>query len=193
MSNAPAAYGMRDYSASNPSIQPSLQHSYYSSRQTPPRTPSPTPSEVEELRKPVVDLRSLANPKRFLTKKNLRQYSFVAAPLKLTLTLYFIATAWTITLVVILVLVVLMSLYHRQIVDWLTPVSNKLRKFVLRTCICHSNAEYFVIRLPGGWIIPIAILFIISFPPVRSFYPAFLLSFDCVASNMALAAIVVRS
>jgi hypothetical protein len=72
MTDAPAAYGMRGYAASNPSIQPSIQQSDYASRQSPPRTPSPTPSDIEELHKPVIDFKYLFNPKKYLKKKNIR-------------------------------------------------------------------------------------------------------------------------
>ncbi|RVD80158.1 uncharacterized protein DFL_008064 [Arthrobotrys flagrans] len=55
---------------------------------------------------------------------------------------------WWILLIVIIVITVLISVYHEQIVKWLTPVSQKIRS------------------LSWGWIIPIVILFIISFPPL---------------------------
>nr|XP_031864511.1 uncharacterized protein CI109_000426 [Kwoniella shandongensis]KAA5531583.1 hypothetical protein CI109_000426 [Kwoniella shandongensis] len=55
---------------------------------------------------------------------------------------YYLVTA------IIVVLVCLMSLYHDEIVDWLTPVANWMK------------------ALPGGWTIPIAIFFVISFPPL---------------------------
>ncbi|PWN35802.1 uncharacterized protein FA14DRAFT_160803 [Meira miltonrushii] len=51
-------------------------------------------------------------------------------------------------IVVICVLVALMTIYHKQIVDWLTPISRKVRE------------------VSWGWIIPVAILFVISFPPL---------------------------
>ncbi|KAK8858887.1 hypothetical protein IAR55_003118 [Kwoniella newhampshirensis] len=49
---------------------------------------------------------------------------------------------------ILVVLVCLMSLYHDDIVNWLTPVANWMK------------------ALPGGWAIPIAIFFVISFPPL---------------------------
>ncbi|KDN42203.1 hypothetical protein K437DRAFT_210982, partial [Tilletiaria anomala UBC 951] len=55
---------------------------------------------------------------------------------------------WWLLLIVILLLVALMTIYHRQIVDWLTPFSKKIQ------------------TIPAGWLIPVAILFIISFPPL---------------------------
>lgn len=52
--------------------------------------------------------------------------------------------------VVILVITALVTLYHKQIVGWLTPVTRWL----------HD--------LKFGWLVPIGILFVISFPPVCS-------------------------
>ncbi|EIW67590.1 hypothetical protein TREMEDRAFT_74454 [Tremella mesenterica DSM 1558] len=51
-------------------------------------------------------------------------------------------------LALISVLVILMSVFHDQIVGWLTPVANWMK------------------NLPAGWTIPIAVLFVISFPPL---------------------------
>ncbi|EST09892.1 SNARE associated Golgi protein [Kalmanozyma brasiliensis GHG001] len=55
---------------------------------------------------------------------------------------------WWVMLIVVVAIVVLTTLYHKQIVDWLTPISRK------------------VTTVAWGWIIPVAILFIISFPPL---------------------------
>ncbi|KAK6535824.1 Tlg2-vesicle protein [Arthrobotrys megalospora] len=55
---------------------------------------------------------------------------------------------WWILLIVIIVITVLTTVYHEEIVKWLTPVSQKIRS------------------LSWGWIIPIIVLFIISFPPL---------------------------
>ena len=57
-------------------------------------------------------------------------------------------TAYYILFVVIIVVVALMTIYHRQIVDWMTPLSKRIRE------------------IPAGWLIPVALLFIISFPPL---------------------------
>lgn len=48
----------------------------------------------------------------------------------------------------IIALIALMTIFHEQIIDWLEPVSRKVQK------------------LGWGWIIPVAILFILSFPPL---------------------------
>jgi len=55
---------------------------------------------------------------------------------------------WWILSIVILILVILITIFHDPIVDFLRPTSEKLRE------------------LPGGWVIPIAILVAISFPPL---------------------------
>ncbi|EWC44401.1 hypothetical protein DRE_01227 [Drechslerella stenobrocha 248] len=55
---------------------------------------------------------------------------------------------WWAALVVIVVLAVLLTVYHKDIVHWLQPVSNKIRS------------------LSWGWVIPILILIAISFPPL---------------------------
>jgi len=57
-------------------------------------------------------------------------------------------THYYIILVIIILLVALMTIYHTQIIDWLTPVSKKVRS------------------VAWGFVIPVAILFIISFPPL---------------------------
>lgn len=73
-----------------------------------------------------------------------------------------------VALVAILVLVALMTIYHKQIVDWLTPVTRWLHEWAWICCsvICILTTKHSS-SLPVGWIVPIAVLFIISFPPVR--------------------------
>lgn len=53
-----------------------------------------------------------------------------------------------IALVVVLTLVILMTVFHKDIIKWLTPVSKKIKS------------------VSWGWVIPVAILFVISFPPL---------------------------
>lgn len=57
-------------------------------------------------------------------------------------------TAWWILSIVVLVLTALIVLRHDQVVDFLRPTSEKIRD------------------LPAGFLIPIAILIAISFPPL---------------------------
>ncbi|KAG8943512.1 Tlg2-vesicle protein [Tulasnella sp. 424] len=93
----------------------------------PPRTPSPTPSDIEELKKGAIDFKALMNWRTWLQRKYLWYY--VAG-------------------VLFAVVVALISIFHKQIVDALTPASQYLR------------------TLPGGWSIPIGVMFVLSFPPL---------------------------
>ncbi|CAG7852625.1 Golgi apparatus membrane protein TVP38 [Serendipita indica DSM 11827] len=95
--------------------------------QGPPRSPSPTPSELEATKRGVIDWKKLFNWRTYAHKKYI---------------------PWALGLIVILVVVALMTLYHKQIVHWLTPAANWMHNF-----------KY-------GWIIPIVVLFVISFPPL---------------------------
>ncbi|KAK0447378.1 uncharacterized protein EV420DRAFT_1568434 [Desarmillaria tabescens] len=91
------------------------------------RTPSPTPSEAKELKTGVFSWEVMGKWRFWFRREWLWYY---------------------VALVIILVLTALMTLYHKQIVDWLTPVSRWL----------HD--------LSFGWLVPIGILFVISFPPL---------------------------
>ncbi|WFD33259.1 hypothetical protein MCUN1_000072 [Malassezia cuniculi] len=50
--------------------------------------------------------------------------------------------------IAIIVLIVLMTVFHEQIIDWLEPTSQKVR------------------TVWWGWVIPVAVLFVLSFPPL---------------------------
>jgi len=92
------------------------------------RTPSPTPSEIQELETGAIDWKTVMS-RKFWIRKDWAWYYVI--------------------LTMIIVIVVLMTVYHVQIVHWLTPVATWLRdKFTL------------------GWLVPIAVLFVISFPPL---------------------------
>ncbi|KAK7460533.1 hypothetical protein VKT23_009254 [Stygiomarasmius scandens] len=91
------------------------------------RTPSPTPSEQKELSSGAIDWKTLMNWRFWLRREWLWYY---------------------VALVIILVITALVTLYHEQIVHWLTPVTQELQK------------------LKFGWLVPIGILFVISFPPL---------------------------
>ncbi|KAK6357726.1 Tlg2-vesicle protein [Orbilia javanica] len=84
--------------------------------------------KAEKVRAPIVPAYEPFQWKKFFTKKRY--------------------IPWWILLILIIVITVLISVYHEEIVKWLTPVSQKIRS------------------LSWGWIIPIIILFIISFPPL---------------------------
>ncbi|KAF9516965.1 hypothetical protein BS47DRAFT_1359953 [Hydnum rufescens UP504] len=124
MSNSgPGSYGLDPYGHSH-----SGQFAYSSQHPgDPPRTPSPTPSELVELNRSAYDLRGAISLKKIFRKKYI---------------------PWLIAIVLILVLVVLTTIYHTQIVNWLAPLSRKLK------------------TMKAGFLIPIAILFVISFPPL---------------------------
>jgi hypothetical protein len=63
-----------------------------------------------------------------------------------------------------------MTLYNEQIIAWLRPFANKLKEYVPSSLSDSSPSLVRVAdgswcRLPGGWAIPIGIMFVISFPP----------------------------
>ncbi|KAF8654833.1 hypothetical protein AX16_003353 [Volvariella volvacea WC 439] len=91
------------------------------------RTPSPTPSEARALKSGVIDWKSITNWRFWFRREWLWYY---------------------VALVIIVVVSALVTFYHEQIVDWLTPATRWL----------HD--------LSFGWLVPIAVLFIISFPPL---------------------------
>ncbi|KAI1781906.1 hypothetical protein LXA43DRAFT_860982, partial [Ganoderma leucocontextum] len=91
------------------------------------RTPSPTPSEAKELQKGVFDWERMLKWKYWIRKE---------------WTWYYVAFA------ISLAGIVLFTIYHKQIVNWLKPAANWM----------HG--------LPFGWTIPIGVLFVISFPPL---------------------------
>ena len=70
--------------------------------------------------------------------------------------------------VVLLIITALASMYHKQIVTWLTPFTKWVYEcvFVLGVLQRRYNDVY---RLEYGWLVPIAVLFVISFPPVTCY------------------------
>ncbi|KAG8834036.1 Tlg2-vesicle protein [Serendipita sp. 399] len=95
--------------------------------QGPPRSPSPTPSELEAAKRGVIDWKKLFSWRTWAKKKYI---------------------PWYLAAIVCLVLVALMTLYHKEIVNWLKPAAQWMQQFKF------------------GWIIPIVVLFVISFPPL---------------------------
>lgn len=91
------------------------------------RTPSPTPSELEDMKRGVVDWKKLFNWRTYAKKQYIIYY---------------------VILIVIVTLVALMTIYHKEIVLWLKPAAQWMESFKF------------------GWLIPIAVLFVISFPPL---------------------------
>ncbi|EJU04591.1 hypothetical protein DACRYDRAFT_62746 [Dacryopinax primogenitus] len=55
---------------------------------------------------------------------------------------------WYLIVIVLVVSTILMTVFHTQIVNWMKPAATWMRD------------------LPAGWLIPVAILFVISFPPL---------------------------
>ncbi|CDO74541.1 hypothetical protein BN946_scf184641.g7 [Trametes cinnabarina] len=95
------------------------------------RTPSPTPSESEALssekkRRPGL-LLNLLDPGKLKNPRELLRIAITAA---------------------VVALLILFVVYQQNIVNWLKPFANWMR------------------RTPGGWLIPIAILILLSFPPL---------------------------
>ncbi|KAF8589010.1 hypothetical protein K439DRAFT_1333757 [Ramaria rubella] len=91
------------------------------------RTPSPTPSEVKALTGSLFDVKKYMNWK-FWARKDWIIYYIIGA--------------------VGLVITILVSVYDKQIVNYLTPAGKWMRS------------------IKFGWLIPVAILFVISFPPL---------------------------
>ncbi|KAJ7485175.1 hypothetical protein B0H11DRAFT_2018366 [Mycena galericulata] len=91
------------------------------------RTPSPTPSEAKALNDGFLSWKQLTNWRFWIRRE--------------WLTYYIVGT-------LILVLTALISIFHTQIVHWLTPVTQWM----------HG--------LKYGFFVPIGILFVISFPPL---------------------------
>lgn len=92
------------------------------------RTPSPTPSEEAELlRETFFDWKVLSNWRSWVRRDWLWYYVIGG---------------------IVLVFTILIAVYDKQIVTWLTPATTWMH------------------NLKAGWLIPIAILVIISFPPL---------------------------
>ncbi|KAH9010089.1 snare associated Golgi protein-domain-containing protein [Lactarius deliciosus] len=139
------------------------------------RTPSPTPSEAAELaRKGLFDWKSMASW-RFWFRREWLWYYVIA--------------------VILTVITLFITVFHQQIVDKLTPMAQKVKNralddgtprllaaakrgyrvsavpnSLLSSCRCFGYTpltdRILFASLPGGWSIPIAILFVISFPPL---------------------------
>ncbi|KIJ97766.1 hypothetical protein K443DRAFT_681265 [Laccaria amethystina LaAM-08-1] len=91
------------------------------------RTPSPTPSEEKELQSGAINWKAMMNW-RFWFRRAWLWYYVIG--------------------IILVVITALVTIYHTQIVKWLTPVTRWL--FDLRF----------------GWLVPIGVLFVISFPPL---------------------------
>ena len=70
--------------------------------------------------------------------------------------------------VTIIVLFALITIYHDQIVDWLKPLAEYLRDECVLVLVVLRVLLIYRFSITVGWLIPIGILFVLSFPPVRS-------------------------
>ena len=106
------------------------------------RASSPTPSELEEISQPWIP-KQYFKPSYYKKPKYIRGSDFIHSLQALIL-----LKVWIIILVIILVFTALITIYHKQIETWLRPAANWMQS------------------LKFGWLIPVAILFVISFPPL---------------------------
>ncbi|PPQ67777.1 hypothetical protein CVT25_009080 [Psilocybe cyanescens] len=133
MNNAPGPYMTTDYPPQQDAMYDtvtsvsSIETKVAADPRQLSRTPSPTPSEAKELKTGAIDWKTMSNPKYWIRREWLWYY---------------------VLLVVILVITALVTIYHKQIVNWLTPVTQWL------------------FDLKFGWLVPIGVLFVISFPPL---------------------------
>lgn len=114
----------------NYAVEPSNRSSYDPSfrppETTPPQrqTPSPTPSEQKELAKGAINWSAMMNWRFWIRREWLCMFrSYLVLRI-----IDNVDTGYYVALVVILVLTALMTLYHKQIVDWLTPVTRWLHE-----------------------------------------------------------------
>lgn len=91
------------------------------------RTPSPTPSEEKELQSGAINWKAMMSW-RFWFRRAWLWYYVIGF--------------------ILVVITALVTIYHTQIVKWLTPVTQWL------------------FHLRFGWLVPIGVLFVISFPPL---------------------------
>ncbi|TFY50260.1 hypothetical protein EVJ58_g11121, partial [Rhodofomes roseus] len=116
------------------------------------RTPSPTPSEAEELTKTsLFDWKAMSSWRYWIRKEWACACSFslfVLGGAGVLCWVLSIVAGYYVIFTIALVATILFTVYHTQIVKWLQPAANWM----------HG--------LKFGWLIPIAILFVISFPPL---------------------------
>jgi len=83
------------------------------------RTPSPTPSELKELKTGAIDWKTVSNWRFWIRKEwicaSVFRSSFPASSSE--------NAGYYVIFIVILVITALVTLYHKQIVEWLTPVT----------------------------------------------------------------------
>lgn len=97
---------------------------------------------------------------------------YVRGAFQFTLLLMFnILLGYYVIAIILSVITALITIYHHQIVAQLTPAAHTIKKSVLILILNPALLLLIMIStsLKGGWVIPIVILFIISFPPVRPY------------------------
>jgi hypothetical protein len=103
------------------------------------RSASPTPSEQEELNRPFL-------PKGWYKERQYQSALLISSWLKrLNFKLKIVTLA---TMIVLTVAVIVFAVYHRKIEEGLLPVAHWMKS------------------QKAGWLIPIALLFVVSFPPL---------------------------
>jgi uncharacterized membrane protein YdjX (TVP38/TMEM64 family) len=112
------------------------------------RTPSPTPSELEALKSGALDWKTLSHWRFWIRKDWIRTFLYCFACLHYGRLTGFYRKVYYIVFIIVVAVTALSTIYHTQIVHWLTPVAKWM----------HD--------LRFGYLIPIAILFVISFPPL---------------------------
>lgn len=92
-------------------------------------TPSPTPSEEKEMKTGAIDWKSVTNWRFWIRKEWICMLgSENRRNILLTMAFCLDCSGYYVALVVILVIVALMTIYHKQIVHWLTPVTRWLHE-----------------------------------------------------------------
>jgi hypothetical protein len=127
------------------------------------RTPSPTPSEQQALAddgKP--------HPSNWFKRKNWRKQSAVLAVSNLRLTFISLLLAALAITLVIVTISILLIVFQKKIIVALEPACRWMKMCVqLVLSLFVSSDRFHYLRTPGGWAIPIAILIVLSIPPVR--------------------------
>lgn len=93
------------------------------------RTPSPTPSELKELKTGAIDWKALMNW-RFWVRKEwictlLLLFTLFLSMLKL---LVLALVGWYVAAVIVTAVTVLVTIFHKEIVGWLTPATRWLHE-----------------------------------------------------------------
>jgi hypothetical protein len=136
------------------------------------RTPSPTASEMAALRgfawkRPtLVNLRRLLNV-RFASIDTWSEFSIYR-----TFSETDTRSEKLITVSVALAILIAFFVFQKHIVRALQPATDWMYRYAWRRCVAvcvHYRSQWY--RTKGGWLIPIAVLIALSFPPVCFWSP----------------------